>query len=97
MRSSALIALILFTVSAAYAQSVFHPAAEVASGIFGSSVGGGNYTFNESLVVADKLGIGWRTRVRSCMSTAVPHFRMPLLSAKQGTVTSHSSSSAMTL
>jgi len=59
MRALALFAVILISVSAiGFAQNVFHPAEEVKSGVFGSSVGGGNYTFNNSLVVVDNLGIG---------------------------------------
>jgi len=58
MRVFAFLAVILLTASLAFAQSVFHPASEVAAGIFGSSVGGGNYTFNNSMFVVDRLGIG---------------------------------------
>ena len=59
MRAFAFLAVVLLvTASAAFAQSVFHPASEVAAGIFGSAVGGGNYTFNNSLVIADNLGVG---------------------------------------
>ena len=59
MRALALFAVMLISVSAlGFAQSVFHPASEVANGTFGSSVGGGNYTFNNSLVINDNLGIG---------------------------------------
>jgi len=58
MRAFAFFAVILLTTSFAFAQNVFHPASEVAAGTFGSSVGGGNYTFNNSLVIADNLGIG---------------------------------------
>jgi len=57
MRALAFLAIILLTASLAFAQSVFHPASEVAAGTFGSSVGGGNFTFNDSLAIADKLDV----------------------------------------
>jgi len=57
MKALAFLAIILIA-APAFAQSVFHPASEVAAGIFGSSVGGGNFTFNNSMFVLDNLGIG---------------------------------------
>ena len=59
MRAFAFLAVVLLvTASAAFAQSVFHPVEELKAGIFGALVGGGNYTFNNSLFIVDKLGIG---------------------------------------
>jgi len=58
MRAFAFFAVVLLTASLAFAQNVFHPVEELKAGIFGALVGGGNYTFNNSLVVVDKLGIG---------------------------------------
>ena len=61
MRAFAFFAVVLLTASLAFAQNVFHPVEELKAGIFGALVGGGNYTFNNSLVVVDKLGIGTAT------------------------------------
>jgi hypothetical protein len=61
MKVLALLAIILIAAPAALAQTVFHPAEEVKAGAFGALVGGGNYTFNNSLSITDKLGIGTTT------------------------------------
>jgi len=61
MRTFAFLAVILLfaaVVPTALAQTVSHNASQVKAGTFGADFGGGNYTFNNSLVVVDKLGVG---------------------------------------
>jgi len=61
MRAFAFLAVILlFTavVPFALAQTVSHEAEQVKPGMFGAYFAAGNYTFNNSLSITDKLGIG---------------------------------------
>lgn len=58
MRAAAFLAVVLIFSAAALAQTVSHQAKQIRPGIFGADFGGGNFTFNNSLVVVDKLGIG---------------------------------------
>jgi len=51
-----LLAALVLTIPA-LAQTVFHPAEQVAPGIFGADFGGGNFTFNSSLNITDKLDV----------------------------------------
>ena len=61
MRMFAFLAVILLfaaVVPVALAQTVSHQAEQVKAGIFGANFGGGNYTFNNSMFVVDRLGVG---------------------------------------
>lgn len=59
MRVFALFAILLVAVSAtALGETVSHNASQIRNGTFGSAVGTGNYTFPNSLVITNGLGIG---------------------------------------